>query len=92
MNDDLDGLITRLARQPLPGLLDQLEAAVARSIKERAASVPMNSWRFAATGLALALGVGVGSSAASMRDQPVLTAELTAGGRLAPSSLLETSQ
>lgn len=91
MKDDLDPWFAKLARQPMPSRLDTLEADVLRSLG-RAAPVPLRSWRFAATGLALALGLGVGTSAASMRDQPSLSADLTASDRLAPSSLLDTSR
>lgn len=91
MNDDLDAWFERLARQPTPSRLDRLEFDVARS-PGRVAPVPLRSWRFAATGIALMLGVGVGTSAASLRDQPAVAADLTAGVRLAPSSLLDTSR
>lgn len=92
MKNTLDGLVTRLAQQPLPPRLGQLEIAVARSITKRVAPVPVLPWRFAATGIALALGVGVGSSAASLPDPPTFPADLTASVRLAPSSLLDTSR
>lgn len=92
MNDDLNGLIQRLAEQPAPSRLDRLEMDVARGLSTPGPSIPVRSWRFAATGLALALGVGVGSSAAALRHQPALAADLTASVRLAPSSLLDVSQ
>lgn len=91
MEDDLDTWFERLERQPLPNRLDRLEVDVAQSIR-RVTPVQLRSWRVAATGVALALGVGVGTSAASLRDQPALAADLTAGVRLAPSSLLDTSR
>ena len=91
MVDNLDIWFERLKRQPLPNRLDRLEVDVAQSLR-RAAPVQLRSWRFAATGAALALGVGAGISAASLRDQPALAADLTAGLRLAPSSLLDTSR
>lgn len=91
MKDDLDTWFERLGRQPLPSRLDRLEVDVAQSLR-RAAPIQLRSWRFAATGVALALGVGVGTSAASLRDQQALAADLTAGVRLAPSSLLDTSR
>lgn len=92
MDTNLDDLITRLARQPLPRRLEQVEAAVAQAIHKQVAPVPMGSWRLAATGLALALGIGVGTSAASVSDRPAIAADLTAGVQLAPSSLLDASQ
>lgn len=91
MIDDLDTSFERLRRQPIPSRLDRLEVDVALSIR-LAAPVHPRPLRFAATGVALVLGVGVGASAASLRDQPALAADLTAGVRLAPSSLLDTSR
>lgn len=91
MKDDLDTWFERLGQQPTPSRLDRLEVDVAQRLR-RAAPVQLRSWRFAATGAALALGVGVGTSAASLRDQPALAPDLTAGVRLAPSSLLDTSR
>jgi hypothetical protein len=91
MNDHLDAWFERLRQQPTPPRLDRLEVDVAQSLRQ-AAPAQLRSWRFAATGVALALGLGVGTSAAALRNQPSLAADLTAGVRLAPSSLLDTSR
>ena len=91
--NDLDGLIAQLARQPLPRRLEQMETAVAQGIHKQLGPIATTrSWRFAATALALALGIGVGTSAASVSDRPAIAADLTAGVRLAPSSLLDASR
>lgn len=87
MNDDLDKLIARLAAQPLPLRLQGLEAQVQRSLEgRRTAAGP--SWRYAAIGVALTAGLGVGATAATLRHEPLLAADLSGGARLAPSSLL----
>lgn len=89
MNDDLDGLIARLAAQPLPLRLHGLEAQVQRGLKEpRRPAATRSSWRYGAVGLALVAGLGVGAAAATLRQTPLLAADLSGGSRLAPSSLL----
>ena len=90
MDDDLDELLTRLTGQPLPLRLNGLEAGVRRSVREERATVTA-SWRYAAIGLALVAGVGVGGSAAALRQRPALAADLSGGVGLAPSSLLDAS-
>jgi hypothetical protein len=88
MNDDLDGLIRRLATQPLPLRLQGLEAQVQRSLERAPRPAAGPSWRYAAVGLALVAGLGVGATAATLRQTPLLAADLSGGARLAPSSLL----
>lgn len=90
MDDDLDASFARLAEQPLPIALNGLEAAVGRSLRGARATVAA-PLRYAAVGLALVSGLGVGGSAAALRQQPALAADLSGGVALAPSSLLDGS-
>lgn len=90
MHDDLDAIIARLAVQPLPLRLNGLEAGVARRLRgDRAA--PLGAWRYAAVGLALVAGLGVGGAAATFSQTPMLAADLSGGLVLAPSTLLDAS-
>lgn len=89
MRDNLDGLLARLAAQPAPVRLSGLEARVGQSIR-RERTTPGPNWRYAAVGLALIAGVGIGGSAAAVR-QPSVAADLSGGIGLAPSSLLDAS-
>lgn len=88
MNHDLDAQLVRLAAQPLPLRLQGLEAQVLRSLERPRRAATRASWRYAAVGLALVAGMGVGATAATLRHAPLLAADLSAGSRLAPSSLL----
>lgn len=88
MYDDLDNLLARLAAQPAPLRLNGLEARVAQSIGKGGATLGP-AWRYAAVGLALLAGVGIGGSAAADRQRPAV--ELSGGLRSAPSSLLDGS-
>lgn len=89
MRDDLDGQLARLAAQPTPLHLNGLEARVGQSIRgERTASGLKR--RYAAIGIALVAGVGIGSSAAADRHGP-RAADLSGGIGFAPSSLLDAS-
>ena len=90
MNDDLDALFARLARQPLPRRLGGLEASVTNGLRGAGATIAA-PWRYAAVGLALVAGVGAGGSAAALRERPALAADLSGGIGLAPSSLLGAS-
>lgn len=91
MHDDLDTMFARLAKQPLPPRLNGLEAGVGRTLRRERAPVT-GSWRYAAVGLALVAGVGLGGSAAALRKTPALAADLSGGIGLAPSSLLDASR
>lgn len=90
MHHDLDGLLARLAAQPLPLRLNGLEARVGQSIR-RERTTPGPAWRFGAVGLALVAGVGIGGSAAAVRQPPAAAADLSGGIGFAPSSLLDAS-
>lgn len=94
MNERLDELVAHLATGPLDRSLDGLEAEVSRSIATRrrdartaAALAPV---RVASIGLALAMGVTVGSAVAAgaaVTMHPYGT--FSAAAHLAPSTLLE---
>ena len=86
MNDDLDRRFAILAAQPLPARLQGLERQVRRSLEGRQGANP--SWRYAAVGLALVAGLGVGATAATFRQPPLLAADLSGSAQFAPSSLL----
>lgn len=90
MHDDLDTLLARLAAQPLPLRLNGLEARVGWNLRAKPTTIG-GSWRYAAVGLALVVGVGVGGSAAAVRQRPTLASDLSGGVGLAPSSLLDAS-
>ena len=90
MQNDLDGLLAQLAAQPMPLRLGALEARVEQSIRrERTTTGPI--WRYAAVGLALVAGLGIGGSAAAVRQPLAAAADLSGGIGLAPSSLLDAS-
>ena len=89
MQDDLERRLARLATQPLPLRLNGMEARVRQGFR-RARTTPGPIWRYAAVGLALVAGVGIGGSAAAVR-QPSVAADLSGGIGLAPSSLLDAS-
>lgn len=93
MTDDMDRLLRQLADAPLPGGLDRLEADVLRRIaSSRVETIIAPSWRFAAVGIALIVGIGVGaSSAVTLHGAPGSLAHVVSGADLAPSSLLATS-
>lgn len=88
MNDDLDQLFERLAAQPLPLRLQGLEAQLQRSLAGQLSTSARPALRYAAVGLALVAGMGVGATAASLRQAPLLATDLAGGAQLAPSSLL----
>jgi len=90
MHDDLDQMFARLSEQPLPLRLNGLEAGVSRSLREQSAPAAA-SWRYAAIGIALVAGVGVGGSGTALQQAPALAADLSGGIGLAPSSLLDVS-
>ncbi len=90
MHDDLEGLLARLAAQPVPLRLNGMEARVGQSIR-RERTTPALPWRYAAVGLALVAGVGIGGSAAAVRQPPAGAADLSGGIGFAPSSLLDAS-
>lgn len=90
MDDELNALIARLAEQPLPRRLDGLEIGAVRSLGS-ARGAAAAQWRYAAVGLALVAGLGIGGSAAALRHPPALAADLSGGAGLAPSSLLDVS-
>ena len=90
MHDDLDGLLARLAAQPAPLRLNGLEARVVQGIgRER--TTPGRRWRYAAVGLALVAGVGIGGSATAVRQPPAAASDLSGAIGFAPSSLLDAS-
>ncbi len=88
MNDDLDRLFARLAALPLPLRLQGLEVQVQRGLAGQPLAWTRPSWRYAAVGLALVAGLGVGATAAFLSQAPLLAADLSGGAQLAPSSLL----
>jgi hypothetical protein len=88
MNDDLDRRLAMLAAQPLPLRLKGLEGQVQRGLAGQPLAWTRRSWRYAAVGLALVAGLGVGVAAASLRETPLLAADLSGGAQFAPSSLL----
>jgi len=88
MNDDLDRRFALLAAQPLPGRLQGLEVQVQHRLKGGLSAGARPSWRYAAVGVALAAGLGVGATAAVLRQEPLLATDLSGGAQLAPSSLL----
>ena len=93
MVEDMDRLLERLSDAPLPGSFDRLEADVLRRIALAGAETMVApTWRVAAVGVALIVGIGVGaSSVVAERDAPGSFAHAVSGGDLAPSSLLATS-
>lgn len=92
MHHDVDTLLVRLAKQPLPDRLGGLEAEVRRDLAGGRAPMAEPSWRYAALCLALVAGVGVGGGAATLSQTPALAADLSGVARLAPSSLLDASE
>ena len=88
MDDDLDGRFALLAAQPLPPRLQGLELQVQHRLEGRHKARPNPALRYAAVGLALVAGLGVGATAATLRQAPPLATDLSGGAQLAPSSLL----
>lgn len=89
MHDDLDGLLARLAGQPVPLRMNGMEARVRQGIfRKRTTEGP--TWRYAAVGLALVAGVGIGGSAAAFQEPPA-AADLSGAIGFAPSTLLDAS-
>jgi hypothetical protein len=92
MHDHMDRLLKQLTDAPLPRELDRLEADVLGRINSRAETLVAPSWQVAAVGVALIVGIGVGSSSAvTVRNAPGDFASAVSGGDLAPSSLLAAS-
>lgn len=93
MIDDMDRLLKQLADTPLPGDLDRLEADVMRRIaSSRVETIVAPSWRFAAVGIALIVGMGIGAgSAIAPSGTRGSLAHSVSGADLAPSSLLAAS-
>lgn len=90
---DMDRLLKQLADAPLPVGLDQLEADVMRRIAaSRFETAVAPSWGFAAIGIALIIGIGIGASATVASNNTVNSfAHTMSGANLAPSSLLAAS-
>lgn len=93
MSDDMDRLLRSMSDAPLNGALDRLEIDVRRRIASfRIEAHVAPSWRYAAVGIALVVGVGFGArSAVVLRGTPVGLAQYVSGADLAPSSLLAAS-
>jgi hypothetical protein len=97
MTLNIDELVQRLAAQPLDRSLDSLELEISRGIARRRAdlktSAALAPVRFASIGLALAMGVTVGSLvAASTISTPQQLSTFSVSAHLAPSTLLEGGQ
>lgn len=97
MTDRLDLLVERLGAAPTDRSLDQLEADVVRGVRRfrgRASeSTTLGPVRFASVGLALVIGVTAGGlTALTATAAPSRSDGLSEGMRLAPSSLLDSSQ
>ena len=90
MHNNLDDLLARLAAQPASPRLIGLEARVRQSIG-RTYATPRSSWRYASVGLALVIGLWIGGASVSVRQSTAITADLSGGIGLAPSSLLDAS-
>lgn len=93
MSDNMDRLLRSMTEAPLHGGLDRLESDVQRRIaSSRIEAHVAPSWRYAAVGVALVVGVGFGaSSAIAIRGATVGLAHYVSGADLAPSSLLAAS-
>lgn len=93
MDEGLDGLIARLAAQPVSGRLDGLELEVGRSIIQRrcsaATAAALTPVRIASIAMAMALGVTVGGAAATAAfATPHGYGAFSGAAHLAPSTLL----
>lgn len=93
MPDHIDQLLRCLADEPLPARLDQLEDEVMRRIALASLQTTVAPhWRFAAVGIALVVGLGVGgSSAVPWNGSLGHFSDSVADANLAPSSLLAAS-
>lgn len=94
MTNDLDHMLTRLARQSsgaaLDGFEDDVQAGVARRREDIRASRALTPFRVASVGLAMAVGVATGGIAADATlTQPQRFDTFSLGAHLAPSTLLE---
>ena len=91
MREHLDEVIRRLAAAPIDRDLTDLNAQIARGVRlyrrESQTTAALGSVRLASVGLALAMGVTLGSAAAIRALQPLAT--FSAAAHLAPSTLLE---
>ena len=92
MPDDLDRLMDQLGTSELPRRLDRLEADLVARIASSRPDAAGASWRFAAIGIALVAGVGVGGTSAFPRGATSPAAPLRDGAGLAPSALLSPSR
>ena len=93
MSEQLDHLIAQLAAAPADRSLDHFEAQVGRGIAIRQSRVrtaaALAPVRVASIGLALAMGVTVGVTAASSVAGPHPAGLFGVAADLAPSTLLE---
>jgi hypothetical protein len=94
MTGDLDQLLMRLAAAPIDRALEGLEAQIGRDIAARRGEAEiaraLAPVRFATVGLALAIGVTAGGTAATMAAHHASAhGPFAAMTQLAPSTLLE---
>lgn len=85
--DDLDAILTRLARAPVPASLDGMEAKVLARIAAR----PAASVSIGAGALAIAVAIGMGVAGAGVPSKETGTFSLSPLGPVfpfAPSTLL----
>lgn len=92
MTQDLDQMLERLSSQPMPGRLRRLELDVTRQLGRPRAVAATPAWRSAVVGLALAAGLGIGSSAAAWTGARIPSHDFLSGAQLAPSALLSNSE
>lgn len=88
VSEDINRALARLSEQPVPGALAQTELTVLERIGAfgpRLRDLPLRFW-FAATALALLMGIIGGAVPAARNEAPLFP--LAPASRLAPSSLL----
>lgn len=92
MTQDLDRMLERLSRQPVPERLSRLEVDLARRISPPRAMAATPAWRSVAISLALVAGLGIGGSAAAWNgaraQSDAKSDDFLSGARLAPAALL----
>ena len=92
MTQDLDRMFERLRGQPMPARLSRLEIDVARQIIRPRVVAATPVWRSVVVSLALAAGLGIGSSAAAWSGARSQSRHFLSGAQLAPSALLSNSE
>lgn len=89
---ELDRMLERLSRQPMPERLGRLELDLARHMRRARQVTAAPVWRSVAVSLALAAGLGIGGSAAAWNGAGNHTGDFLSGAQLAPSALLTGSR